>query len=161
MADDSSSVRLRPYEAADAKPLADLFFAAVRDGTVGYYSEEERRAWAPSPPDTDAWHARLDGQVSWVAEDASGLLGFMTLRDDGYIDLAYVRPDQRGQGIADLLYQRLEALARQRGLERLTSDASHLARRFFERRGWQVIATREQERKGVILVNHQMAKTLP
>ena len=78
----------------------------------------------------------------------------------GHLDLAYVAPEVMGRGVADALYAVLETRARCAGPGCLTSDASEMARPFFERHGWQVIARQEIVRADVTLHNYRMEKTL-
>ena len=59
----------------------------------------------------------------------------------------YVLP----MGVASALYGAMLQDARAGGLDRLTTDASHLAQRFLERRGWRVTAPETVMRNGVPL----------
>ncbi|MEE8296943.1 MAG: GNAT family N-acetyltransferase, partial [Hyphomicrobium sp.] len=88
------------------------------------------------------------------------IIGFMTLQADGYIDFAYVAPDHIGQGIAKQLYDRTTAEAREIGVQRLYSEASYPARRFFERRGWSVVKEQTITRRDVSMTNFLMEKYL-
>lgn len=152
-------VTVRPYAPSDAEAAAQVFFTAVREGARGAYSAEQRAAWAPEPPQGAAWRERLAGQHVVVAERDGALVGFMTLQG-GHLDLAYVAPDEMGRGTAGLLYDAVLAEARRRRLVALTTDASHLAKRFFEKRGWRVVRAQEVERRGVTLVNFAMTLDL-
>lgn len=152
---------IRKYRQADAAGLAELFWESVRHGAQPHYSEAERRSWAPSVPDAGEWHERVSGMFTLVAEDASGLCGFMTLETDGHIDLAYVRPDLIGKGVAKRLYAQIEDRAYELGISLLYSEASHLARPFFEKHGWSLVATQQVHSKGgLLLTNHRMQKML-
>ena len=132
----------------------------MRYGTQQHYDQKQREAWAPTIPDTAAWTERLRSVTTFVAEDDSGIAGFMTLGSDGYIDLAFVRPDVIGQGVAYQLYRTLERAASRSGLARLYTEASDVARPFFERQGWRVAETQTVNRSGVSLTNHRMEKLL-
>ena len=103
---------------------------------------------------------RLGDSLTLVADGADGPLGFMTLKDDGELDLAFVRPDARGSGIATKLYLALERAASERGLTRLRTEASYPARRFFLKQGWHELAEQQVERDGVSLTNFRMEKRL-
>ncbi len=153
-------LRIRAYRRDDAGPISALFYHAVHDTAAGFYDAEERRAWAPALEPASEWHARLSVLETYVAEDGHGVAGFMTLEPDGHIDFAYVRPDVAGRGVAARLYLHLEARARARGIARLYSEASHLARRFFQRHGWTLNETRTVERNGARLTNHLVEKRL-
>ena len=151
---------IRNYREADTEQLAELFFNSVRDGTAGHYTEEQRLAWAPSVPETERLRSRLAPITVLVAEDRSGIVGFMTLDETGYIDLAFVRPDRIGTGIGSLLYERIEKTAQDQQTPRLFTNASKLARPFFEKQGWVVLEQQEVDQRGVKLTNYRMEKLL-
>lgn len=153
-------MRVRRGSEADIPAMTRLFFTSVREGAGPDYSAEQRAAWAPERPDPAVWAERLATQTVYLAEDETGLAGFMTCRDDGYVDLAFVAPDRIGQGVAHALYQVLEAEARQAGLTQLTADASALARAFFLRQGWQVERAKKPVIRGVEMHNSFMSKRL-
>ncbi|MDJ0827010.1 MAG: GNAT family N-acetyltransferase [Rhodobacter sp.] len=127
--------RIRRYRSADAGALAEIFFRAVHEGARTKYTEEERQAWAPTRPSPEDWARRLDGLITFVAFESGSLVGFMSLRSDGYLDLAFVLPEWMGKGVADALLRCLESEARRCGIGLLTTEASHLARSFFLRHG--------------------------
>lgn len=154
------SLKIRRYRESDTKTLTRVYFESVRNGTMDFYSKEQREAWAPAIPDTDTWKSRLAPMIVFVAEDDSGIVGFMTLEDNGYIDLAFVRPDRIATGVASELYKHVEETSRELQQERLFSDASEMARRFFDKRGWVVKRKRIIERDGVELTNYRMEKLL-
>lgn len=154
------TAHIRSYRATDAAATARLHYDAVHGGTDAHYDADQRRAWAPAVPETDAWADRLAAQTVFVAERGDRLVGFMTLAADGCIDLAFVAPDCMGRGIAGALYDRIVEAAISQGLTHLTADASHLLRPFLERRGWTVVRQQTVERDGVALTNFAMATTL-
>jgi putative acetyltransferase len=49
---------------------------------------------------------------------------------------------------------------RAQGIERLFTEASELARRFFERKGFTVLQRQDKILRGVPIHNYRMAKTL-
>ena len=151
---------IRAYEPRDARATARLFHETVRDATTTGYTAAQRQAWSPEMPDIAPWHERLAGANTLLAEDGDGLAGFMSLTDDGYLDLAFVRADKVGTGIAKTLYDVLTDHARAAGLTVLTKDASHMARRFFQRQGWRVTKEQTQSRRGETLVNYRMSFNL-
>ncbi len=151
---------IRRFRDDDTVAAAELYFASVRQGTRGFYDEDQRQAWAPDVPNTTYWHRKLTSQTCFVAEAADRLLGFMTIDRKGHIDLAFVAPDAIGTGVAWRLYQAVEAEAGAKNLARLNVEASHLARRFFERQGWSVIREKSNTRRGVALTTFLMEKHL-
>jgi len=156
-----TTTEIRPFRDDDAEATAQVYFDSVRQGTRVYYDDAQRRAWAPARPDLSGWRERLASQTAFVAERNSRVVGFMTLKADGCIDLAYVAPDAIGQGVAKALYDAILSEAVRRGIPRLHADASHLARAFFERQGWLVVTAQTVTRGGVAIPNFVMEKTLP
>ncbi len=69
-------------------------------------------------------------------------------------------PEAVGQGVASRLYDGLEAAARAQGSARLFTEASELARRFFARKGFMVLARQDKIFRGVPIHNYRMAKIL-
>lgn len=151
---------VRAYEEADCAATADVFFRGVHEGAARAYSAEQRKAWAPDRPDPAKWAARIDGQTAFVAERDGAVVGFMTLRHDGYLDFAYVLPDEMGKGTASALYAMTLNYARTCGLTELSTEASHLAKSFFTKHGWDTHAQQTVERCGVALTNFRMSHRL-
>lgn len=153
-------LRVRRFRTEDAASLAEVFDRAVREGTVGAYDADQRAAWASAldaPPD---WCRRLSEEITLVAERDGQLVGFMTLGRDGFLDLAFVLPEAMGTGVAAAVHDRMLAEAEARNLSRLTTEASHLARRFFIKQGWQELGEVKVSLGGINLTSFSMEKRL-
>jgi putative acetyltransferase len=83
---------------ADFGGLADVMFAAVREGDSPY-TEAQRQAWVLEPRRGEAWRTRILSQEIIVAEADGRLLGFMSLAEGGYIEFSYIRAEARGAGL--------------------------------------------------------------
>ncbi|HEV2094366.1 MAG TPA: GNAT family N-acetyltransferase [Rubrobacter sp.] len=151
---------MRDYREDDAGPICRLFFETVRSVNLGDYSPEQVRAWAPAPPDPAAWHGRMSGRHTLVAEGDDGVVGFVELEEDGHLDMLYCRQDAVGRGVGSRLYAAAEERARGLGLGHVFTEASITARSFFERHGFRVVRRNVVVRHGVELVNFSMEKTL-
>ncbi|MEL6510707.1 MAG: GNAT family N-acetyltransferase [Pseudomonadota bacterium] len=147
---------IRRYKPGDASACAVLFYRAVHEGASGAYTAEQRDAWAKQVPDTEYWHKRLSNDACFVAERDGVIAGFMTLEPDGHVGLAYVAPEEMGRGTAAALYAALLNEATVKRLKSLTTEASHLAKPFFEKFGWQVVTPQQVERHGVLIPNYKM-----
>lgn len=152
--------RIRPYRESDASGLAALMHRAIREGAADAYTPEQLEAWSPAPVSAQTFANRVAGQTVLVADDERGPAGFFTLDADGRLDLAFVRPDRKGDGLADQLHDAVLDAARAQGLSELTVEASHLAHRFLSKRGWTLIKTQSVDRSGVELKNHIMRRGL-
>ena len=129
---------IRPYVASDRVSCHRVYFQAVHEGAAEFYTQAQRAAWAPSETPDLSQPNKLLEQWCWVAEAKNGISGFMSLSRNGYLDMAFVVPDAKGTGVTDALYVALIEQAKAESLGNLTAHASHLARRFFTKHGWQV-----------------------
>jgi putative acetyltransferase len=127
---------LRPYLAADAPILAEIFRAAVVELTGDDYSEAQQAAWTSLADDEAAFAKKLAGQLTLIATLEGSPVGFATLEGKDKIGMLYVHPAAAGQGAAALLVDALEKLAGARGAEKLSVDASETAEGFFRKRGY-------------------------
>ena len=153
-------IRVRAFAVEDADALYRVFLRAVREGTAGAYSHAQREAWARAPDSPPSWRDRLNTEITVVAERNGQVAGFMTLSRDGYLDLAFVLPEEMGKGVASALHDRILHEALSRRMPRLTTDASHLARRFFLKQGWEELREQQIELGGELLTNFRMVKRL-
>ncbi len=151
---------IRSFTTEDAANCAQLFYDAVHFGTQAHYTAAQRQAWAGKVPETGEWAKRLGGQTTVLAIKGQIISGFMTLDGKGYIDLAFVSPQYAGCGIGRYLYQSIEKRARQAKLARLHTQASRVAKPFFEKMGWTVISSHTNKRGSIELPNFQMEKHL-
>ncbi|MBY6066987.1 GNAT family N-acetyltransferase [Leisingera aquaemixtae] len=155
-------MQIREFRPDDAAALAQIFHAAVHGIGARDYSPEQLKAWSPEPAPAEVWSSRAaDGRHVFVAADAGNQpQAFIELEMDGHIDCFYCHPQVAGTGTGAALYERLEAEARSLGLRSLYVEASEAARRFFLRQGFTIETRREIERRGVVLHNYRMTKTL-
>ncbi|NKF24070.1 GNAT family N-acetyltransferase [Solimonas marina] len=151
-------MELRRYVDADAVAVVALFTASVHGLAGAHYDAAQRRAWAPVDADIDDWRRRLAAQHVLLAVDGDALAGFIGYEDDGHIDLLYTAPSHARHGVATRLLAAAEhALIAGRAV-RLKTEASAVARPFFERHGFAVMAPEDVSRDGVILRRYVMRK---
>lgn len=147
---------IREGSAADADACLDVYVDAIHNGTAGHYTRDQALAWAPPGASAEGLRASLEAGTTWIAVSATRAEGFLTVTSEGYLDFLFVRPDARAAGLTAALYVHLLDWARERNLNHLTTHASHLARSFLEKRGWQVIAGEAVERHGVVIERWKM-----
>ena len=155
------TITIRPYRSGDADALANVFYGAVRMIACRDYTEDQLRVWAPDAIDLDEFRQARAATATWVAASGSELVGFSDLGSDGHIGMLYVRPDFQRRGVARALLSHIESVARERGLDRLYTEASITARPAFTALGFDMLAERTVTRRGVELTNYGMEKRLP
>lgn len=154
-------MQIRAARLDDADAIAACFTASVHTLTGEHYDAAQREAWAPQPPDLEEWRERLRQHPALVAVDGESVLGFLVFQQDGHIDMLYCDPSAARSGVATRLYQQAEALLAEADSRELSTEASLVARPFFERQGFHVVAAQRVERRGVWFDRFAMRKRLP
>lgn len=134
---------IRRFQPGDAVGTWDVFFAAVRIGAAGHYTEQELIDWAPSDQMPTGWGDWLDRHITYVGisdtpvdQPDTQVTGFFMLERDGYLNMAFMRPDMRRSGLAQQIYAAILTDAQALRQPRLTVISSRLATPFFRRAGW-------------------------
>ncbi|MEP2640145.1 GNAT family N-acetyltransferase [Roseobacter sp.] len=143
----------------DADTLGRVFYAAIHEGPSPY-TDAQRAAWVAAPPSGDLWRDRLAGHHIAMAERDGNAAGFMSIMAGGYIDLAFMRLQYRGQGIFRQLYEHIDRQARSQGDQVLSTHASLMAQPAFRAMGFLVIHHETVERHGETLARAKMEKRL-
>lgn len=156
----SVNVDIRPLAADDYRAVGRIYFCAVHEGTRNAYSYEQRLAWGGETIDLERWKTRIETLTGFVAEENSEPVGFITIDRTGYVDLAFVLPSSTRKGLGRALLNAAERWAKANGATQLTTEASLVARPFFEKSGWLVSEEEHVDRKGMILTRYKMRKDL-
>jgi putative acetyltransferase len=150
---------IRSYRATDLDAVIEIFLRSIREVASKDYTQAQVDAWAQA--DRDGWAIHRLSRPTWVAVFGQELVGFTDLEPDGHLDMMFVHPAYQGVGVATLLLATVEAAAKAQGISRLFTEASVTARPFFEKRGFSVLASQRVEKRGQLLPNFRMAKSLP
>ncbi|RKD95969.1 GNAT family N-acetyltransferase [Halopiger aswanensis] len=165
----ASTVRVREAADGDATAMADIHAAAIRERGSDTYDDEQLEAWLANVhperyPIDDGGFCALVAETDWDDLVGFGLLDLEPSAygsDTGRIKSIYVRPDAARTGVGTALIDRLEAAAREAGLEQLALTASENAIEFYERQGYEGVDTRTLEMEdGVTLPALRMRKRL-
>lgn len=127
---------------------------------LSIYDQAQLAAWAPQPPDLAHWRQRLKPLQTLIAENNTELLGFIAYEETGHIDLLYVAPGHIRRGIATLLFSNVERGLAHAGVRELSTEASMIARPFFERQSFHVTEEQNVSVRGSTLRRYAMHKTL-
>ncbi|WP_153720249.1 GNAT family N-acetyltransferase [Sporosarcina cascadiensis] len=156
-------MRIREFQGSDINQVVSIFYETIHSVNAADYSIEQLNAWAPKDEieaKLESWNKSLSNNVTYVAEINGKIVGFGDMTHNGYLDRLYTHKDFQGQGIATVLVNKLESLARKIRLSEIYTEASVTAKSFFERRGYQIIRSQNVVRKGITLPNFQMTKKL-
>jgi putative acetyltransferase len=154
------SMTLRNYLQADAEALAEIYRdAALNLGRKGY-TEEQVAVWARHPEDLEQFRAMLSEGLTLCAEADGAPVAFGQLHPPDHIAYLYCHSAHARHGHAARILARLEDHAASQGVVTLRVEASRVARPFFQRAGYRVIAEERPVRHGVEFVRFVMEKEL-
>jgi putative acetyltransferase len=154
------NIAMRPFLAADAPLLAEIFRASIAELTGEDYSEGQQEAWASLADDEAAFASRLGNALTLVGTMDGSPVGFASLSGRERLDMLYVHPAAAGHGVGSMLVDALEKLAASRGAARLSADVSDSAEEFFRRRGFVPRQRNSVPLGGEWLANTTMEKQL-
>jgi putative acetyltransferase len=149
---------IRPYRKSDLECVAALFTESVHGLAAGLYDSHQLEAWAPFQPDLQAWTDRLDGLSTLVVDESSTLVGFIAYDESGHMAFLYVLPRYAKQGVGTALYRQAESAVFSAGSSHLVTEASLVARPFFEKLAFEVVEEQWVTRNGRILKRFLMRK---
>jgi putative acetyltransferase len=151
-------VKIRTTTPADLDAIRQLFYDTVTQVNSRDYEPEQIEAWAAGSEKKEDWTQKMEEQYFLVAEAGDTIVGFCSLTRLGQLDFLYVHKDFQGMGIATKLLDTVIKIAEQMDMEVITSDVSITARPFFEKRGFQLMASQRVNLGGVLLFNFKMAQ---
>lgn len=151
---------IRRYEVEDTKAIMRLFYDTVHEINIKDYSTAQVEAWAPRDMNYEAWSNRLQGQITYVAENNGCIAGFGQLEENGHIDCFYCHKNYQRQGVGSKLLQAIEEMAKSISVERLFTEASITAKPFFESKGFKTVRQQEVKRQGETFINYVMEKRI-
>lgn len=159
--DTGATCFIRPASRADIPELRNLFCSTVLTVNAKDYTSEEVADWASCGESIEHWEELLPRLHFLAATDATGhLIGFSSVRPDGYLHCLFVHKDWQGKGIASALLAASEQYAREHGANCMKSEVSITARPFFERRGYVVERQQKERANRLELTNFVMKKDL-
>ncbi|WP_299925837.1 GNAT family N-acetyltransferase [uncultured Pelagimonas sp.] len=141
--------------AEDYEILGEIMFAAIH-AEPSPYTPAQRLAWCPKPPSGADWMAKLASQQVAVVEIDQKLVGMMTLEETGYLDLAFLLPQARGQGHLAKLFEMIKDRVRDYKLDKITTHASLAAQSPFTALGFHTLHRESVQRNGETLQRAEM-----
>lgn len=155
------AVTIRKATMADVSELEELFRNTVLMVNNRDYTDEEVAEWASYGSRPGRMEELVSTLYLIVASDAEGrIVGFSSIRDDGYLHSMFVHKDHQRRGIATALLRHIESYAVEHGIAEIMSEVSITARPFFERNGYSVDYEQHVNVNRLVMTNFKMKKTL-
>ncbi len=146
------TLEIRQATEADFGAVVDLCKSSLQVTCGSFLDVEAMRSLSEGDKLDKYVRSRLGSLL--VAVDHDGISGVAAVKDD-QIDLLWVAPERRGEGIGKVLVAAAEALIRERGHTRLRAEVFEPnigAIRFYERHGWTRQDTYREPLSGVDMI---------
>ena len=152
---------IRPYSpATDLNALSHLYQESILTLGQSFYTPEQLDVWATLGSDRSRLSKNLSLGTTLVSEVDGQLAAFGQLHPIDHIAYLYAHPNYAGKGHARAVLLALESHALAANQHLVHTEASKVARPFFERQGYRVIAPEEVERGGLTFLRYKMEKRL-
>ncbi|MCF3651026.1 GNAT family N-acetyltransferase [Synoicihabitans lomoniglobus] len=156
-----STPLLRVATPDDLPELAAIYIDAVQTLGPTAYTAAQVTAWASWPTaEPTEFRRRLTAGHTWVAEVEGQIAAFAVYVQPDHLDFLYTRGAYARRGLAMLLHEKLEAIARDLCAPLLRTEASYLSRPVFKKLGYRVMEIERVERFGETFTRFKMTKRL-
>ena len=151
---------IRNFQIGDEAALHQVFISAIHGIAIQDYTLEQVQAWAPRNLDPVIWAQRMRGIAPFVVELDGKIIAYADIQASGYIDHFFVSAPFARQKVGSKLMRRIHEEAKIKGIHELTSDVSRTAQPFFKHWGFEWVEERRPVRRGVVIPNALMKKTV-
>jgi GNAT superfamily N-acetyltransferase len=152
--DATITVRLATID--DANAISSLILCALQEVNIKDYGPaliaEQSKNWT-----VGGVAAKMHNRITYIASDGDDIVGTAAF-DGQQARTVFVRPDRHKLGVGSLLMQTVEALAIERGLDRLSLLSSIMAQGFYQRLGYSPVGDVFHGAERTILMEKQLAK---
>ncbi|MGL5787461.1 MAG: GNAT family N-acetyltransferase [Bacteroidales bacterium] len=143
----------------DIPIIQDLFSRTILESNHEDYTQEQLDAWLKRGENTELWEKRIQNHYFIVAHKNNEVMGFASLRKDGYLGHLFVDKKFQKEGIGRLLVKRIEKFATRNEMFQIIADVSLTAKPFFEKVGFGVVK-RQTVNIGIDVDNYLMQKNI-
>lgn len=156
-----NDITFRNATTADIPQLKDLFRDTVLTINIRDYTPEEVADWASCIDIPGRLAEQLANLYFIIAVDArENILGFCSIRHDGYLHSIFVHKDHQRKGIATALLLHIENYAKKNSIHIITSEVSITALPFFRHHGYIIEQKQQVKANKLRMTNYRMKKIL-
>ena len=131
--------RIERATARDLSLMQRLFYQTVTIYGAKIFTKAESKEYSKLARNKDYWKTKFVSDFVYNAKLNGEIIGSFLLNRDGTIDYIFVHQNYQGHGIAMELYKTLETVAKESGIEKLTTKINTITKPFFEKKGFTII----------------------
>ncbi|MGL4806178.1 MAG: GNAT family N-acetyltransferase [Bacteroidales bacterium] len=143
----------------DIEQIRLIYKDTIQQSNKYDYTAEQLEAWIKRGDNLEEWENRIQDQYFVVAFENDKVIGFASLRTDGYLSNVFVLPEYQSKGIGRLLYEKIEKHAKRMDMFQIISAVSVTAKPFFEKLGFDLVK-KQTVNIGIEVTNYLMQKNV-
>lgn len=144
----------------DLPLMQRLFYQTVTMYGSRIFTKAEVKIYSRLALDKNHWIQKFKDDFIYNAKLNGEIIGSFTLNKNGDIEYIFVHQNYQGRGIAKKLYQKLEEVAKNAGLEILTTQINPNTKAFFEKNDFKIIKNVKKVAGGDDVVSYSGVKYL-
>lgn len=144
----------------DLPLMQRLFYQTVTMYGSKIFTKAEVKIYSRLALDKNHWIQKFKDDFIYNAKLNGEIIGSFTLNKNGDIEYIFVHQNYQGRGIAKKLYQKLEEVAKDAGVETLTTQINPNTKAFFEKNNFRVVKNIEKVAGGDDVVSYSGIKHL-
>lgn len=153
-------IKIRNANISDLPELKSLFTESVRRVCCNNYTAIQIQAWLDVALNDQRWLDMIKNQKVVLAVNDNIILGFGSIDNFNYLDMFFVHAKYQRLGIANLIFNEIERIARDQSPLALWANVSITAVPFFKKKGFVIEKEQEINCQGIILNNFKMSKNM-
>lgn len=154
------NLSIRKMTSKDTDECLALFNQTILNINSKDYDPVQIQAWINPNRSRADWQDSFENRFAYVVCDQDKIVGFADMDSLGYLDRLYVHYQYQNCGIAKMLVNQVEKIAKERNIFEIETHASITAKPFFEHLNYQVIHRQTVNCRGVLMDNFVMKKKL-
>ncbi|MEC4894476.1 MAG: GNAT family N-acetyltransferase [Oscillatoria sp. PMC 1051.18] len=143
---------------SDILELGKLYTDSVLHLAPQYYSDQQVQMWASFPSQRESFAKFILEPTTFIIQEAETILGFSGIANDGHIASVYVHYNYLRKKIGSRLLATVLEYAQSNKIKRLYAEASEFSKPLFAKFGFEIYATEQVERNGVLFERYLVQK---
>ncbi|WP_299440216.1 GNAT family N-acetyltransferase [uncultured Aquimarina sp.] len=145
---------------SDLPLMQRLFYQTVTIYGSKIFTKSEVKIFSRLALDKNHWKQKFVNDFIYNAKLNGEVIGSFTLSKSGEIEYVFVHQNYKGRGIAKKLYETLEQVAKEAGIDTLTTNINSNTKGFFEKNGFKIIKTVEKVAGGEDVISYDGVKNI-
>jgi len=145
---------------SDLPLMQRLFYQTVTIYGSKIFTKSEVKIFSRLALDKNHWKQKFVNDFIYNAKLNGEVIGSFTLSKNGEIEYVFVHQNYQGRGIAKKLYETLERVAKEAGIDILTTSINSNTKDFFRKNGFKIIKNAEKVAGGEDIVSYDGVKNI-